>query len=104
MEDMNGNEIKECQEIGSRKYNIMINKRYLVDFKETDNRQGKGSYSNGEFTGFNAIPAKDIIVTTLKKEEAKLIDGRFCLKSIMEKILTDLGYQFYNIEIIEVGD
>ena len=104
MEDINGNEIKECQEIGTRKYNIMINKRYLVDFKEIDNKQGKGSYSNGNFVGLGAIPPKDIIITSLEKKEAKLIDGRFCLKSIMEKILSDLGYQFYNIEIIEIGD
>ena len=104
MEDINGNIIKEAQEIGTRKYNIMINKRYFVDFKETDDKNGKGSYSNGTFNGFNAIPPKEIIVTCENKEDAKLIDGRFCLRSLMEKLLVDLSYQFYNIEIIEIGE
>lgn len=102
MEDINGNEIKECQEIGTRKYNILINKRYLVDFKETNEKRGKGGYSNGVLNGLNSIPPKDIIITSLEKKNAKLIDGRFCLKSIMEKLLSDLGYQFYNIEIVEI--
>lgn len=104
MEDINGNEIKECQEIGTRKYNIMINKRYLVDFKEKDDKSGKGGYSNGAFDGLSAIPPKDIIIVSEEKKDAKLIDGRFCLRSLMEKLLVDLSYQFYNIEIVEVGD
>ncbi len=104
MEDINGNEIKECQEIGTRKYNILINKRYLVDFKETNNESGKGSYSNGNFTGLSAIPPTDIIITSLEKKDAKLIDGRINLKTTMEKLLSDFGYQFYNIEIIEVEE
>lgn len=104
MEDINGNEIKELQEIGTRKYNMMINKMYLVDFKQTDNKSGRGGYSNGAFNGLCAIPPKDIIIVSNKKKDAKLIDGRFALKSILEKLMSDLSYQFYNIEIIEVGD
>lgn len=104
MEDINGNEIKELQEIGTRKYNLMINKMYLVDFKETDNNYGKGSYSNGQFTRLNAIMPKDIIIVSEQKENAMIIDGRFNLKSILEKIMSDLNYKFYNIEIIEIGD
>lgn len=104
MEDINGNEIKECQEIGTRKYNILINKRYLVDFKETNEKIGKGSYSNGVLVGFSAIPANDILITSENKSDAMIIDGKFNLKSIMTKILTDMSYKFYNIEIIEIGD
>lgn len=104
MEDINGNIIKEAQELGTRKYNLMINKRYFVDFKEIDSNIGKGSYSNGAFNSFNAIRPRDIIITSLQKKDAKLIDGKFCLRSIMEKLLVDLSYEFYNIEIIEIGD
>jgi hypothetical protein len=106
MEDINGNIIKEAQELGTRKYNLMINKRYLVEFKENDRKRstGKGSYSNGEFGALNALPIQDIIITSLNKKDAMIIDGRINLKSIMNKILSDLGYKFYNIEIIEIGD
>ena len=92
------------EEIGTRKYNIMINKKYIVEFKEVEEETGKGSYSNGEFTNFNAIPSTDIIITTEDKEKAKIIDGKFNLKSVMNKILSDTNYKFYNIEIIEIGD
>ena len=104
MEDIKGNEIKELQEIGTRKYNLMINKRYLVDFKETDSRIGKGSYSNGAFNGLNAILPKDIIIVSEEKKDAKIIDGRTNLKTTLEKIMSDFSYQFYNIEIIEIED
>ena len=104
MEDINGNEIKECQEIGTRKYNILINKRYLVRFDEIEDRTGKGSYTNGVLVGFSAIPANDILITRKNKSDAMIIDGKFNLKSIMTKILTDMSYKFYNIEIIEIGD
>lgn len=104
MEDINGNEIKECQEIGTRKYNILINKRYLVRFDEIEDRTGKGSYTNGVLVGFSAIPANDILITSKNKSDAMIIDGKFNLKSIMTKILTDMSYKFYNIEIIEIGD
>lgn len=92
------------EEIGTRKYNIMINKKYIVDFKEVEEKTGKGSYSNGELTNFNAIPSTDIIITSEDKKEAKIIDGKFNLKSVMNKILSDTNYKFYNIEIIEIGD
>lgn len=104
MEDINGNKIMGLQEIGTRKYNLMINKMYLVDFKETDNKFGKGSYSNGAFIGLNAVPSKDTIIVSEEKKDAKLIDGRINLKTTLEKLMSDLSYQFYNIEIIEVGD
>lgn len=92
------------EEIGTRKYNIMINKKYIVEFKEVEEETGKGSYSNSEFTGFNAIPSTDIIITSEDKKEAKIIDGKFNLKSVMNKILSDTNYKFYNIEIIEIRD
>lgn len=95
---------KTADEIGTRKYNIMINKKYLVRFDEIETKNGKGSYSNGVLVGLSAMPATDIMVTSENKKEAMLIDGKFNLKSIMIKILSDLSYKFYNIEIIEVGD
>lgn len=103
MEDISGNEIKELQEIGTRIYNLMINKRYLVNFKQIENKKGIGGYSNGTFTDFNAIPPQDIIITSTKKEDAMIIDGKINLKSIMTKLLNDWNYKFYNIEIIEIG-
>lgn len=98
------NNIEILEEIGTRKYHIMINKRYLVDFEEINNKTGKGSYCNGVLVGLSAIPVTDIIITSENKTEAKLIDGKWNLKTIMEKLLSDLSYKFYNIEIIEVGD
>lgn len=95
---------KGLQEIGTRKYNIMINKEYLVRFDETEDRTGMGSYTNGVLVGFSAIPANDIMITSENKNEAMIIDGKFNLKSIMTKILSDMSYKFYNIEIIEIGD
>lgn len=92
------------EEIGTRKYNIMINKKYIVEFKEVEEEIGRGSYSNGEFINFNAIPSTDIIITSEDKKEAKIIDGKFNLKSVMNKLLSDTNYKFYNIEIIEIGD
>lgn len=94
----------ELQEIGTRKYNIMINKKYLVRFDEPDNVTGKGSYSNGVLVGLSSVPPTDIIITSENKSEAMIIDGKFNLKSIMTKILSDMNYKFYNIEIIEIGD
>lgn len=104
MEDINGNKIKELQEIGTRKYNLMINKMYLVNFKEINNSYGKGSYSNGHFTGLNTIMQNDIIIVSEDKKDAMIIDGRFNLKSILEKLMSDMNYKFYNVEIIEIGD
>lgn len=104
MEDINGNKIETCQEIGTRKYNILINKLYLVDFRVIDNKFGKGGYSNGHFGDLGAIQSTDIIVVSENKEDAKLIEGRFNLKSIMTKLLSDCNYKFYNIEIVEIGD
>lgn len=95
--------MEELQEIGTRKYNVMINKKYLVGFKEVESKRGIGSYSNGAFDSLSAIPPTDIIVTSLDKEEAILIDGKINLKSIMTKLLSDWNYKFYNIEIIELG-
>ena len=98
------NDIEILEEIGTRKYHIMINKKYLVRFDELDNVTGRGSYSNGVLVGLSAVPPTDIIITSENKKEAMLIDGKFNLKSIMMKILSDWNYKFYNIEIIEVGD
>lgn len=95
---------EELQEIGTRKYNIMINKKYLVRFDEIEDKMGLGSYSNGVLIGLTAIPTTDIMITSENKSEAMLIDGKFNLKSIMMKILSNMSYKFYNIEIIEVGD
>lgn len=94
----------ELEEIGTRKYNMMINKKYLVRFDEPDNVTGKGSYSNGVLVGLSSVPPTDIIITSENKSEAMIIDGKFNLKSIMTKILNDMNYKFYNIEIIEIGD
>ena len=104
MEDINGNKIETCQEIGTRKYNILINKLYLVDFKETDSKSGKGGYSNGHFESLSAILSTDIIIVSENKKEAKLIEGKSNLKSIINKLLSDYNYKFYNIEIVEIGD
>ncbi len=92
------------EELGTRKYNIMINKKYLVRFDEIDDKTGMGSYTNGVLVGFSAIPATDIMITSENKREAMIIDGKFNLKSIMTKILSDINYKFYNIEIIELGE
>lgn len=104
MEDMEGNKIETCQEIGTRNYNILINKLYLVGFKENNNNSGKGRYSNGHFEDLAAIPPADIIVVSENKEDAQFIEGRINLKSVMTKLLSDWNYKFYNIEIVEVGD
>lgn len=104
MEDINGNKIETCQEIGTRKYNILINKLYLVDFKETNNKSGKGGYSNGHFESLGSMPPADIIVVSENKKEAKLIEGKSNLKSVINKLLSDWNYKFYNIEIVEIGD
>ena len=92
------------EELGTRKYNIMINKKYLVRFDEIDDKTGMGSYTNGVLVGFSAIPATDIMITSENKREAMIIDGKFNLKSLMTKILSDINYKFYNIEIIELGE
>jgi hypothetical protein len=104
MEDINGNKIEACQEIGTRNYNILINKLYFVDFKENSDNSGKGSYSNGQFESLNTIYPTDVIIVSENKNEAKIIEGKTNLKSIMTKLLSDWNYKFYNIEIIEVGD
>ena len=104
LEDINGNKIKEIQELGTSKYNIKINNRYFVEFKERENKKGKGSYSNGVLLGLSAIYDTDIIVVSDKKEDAKIFDGRINMISTIEKILKNYGYQFYNLEIIEVEE
>lgn len=104
MEDINGNKIKEVQELGTIKYHIKINNRYFVEFKERENNRGKGSYSNGVLVGLSAICDTDIIVVSDKKEDAKIFDGRINMISTVEKILKNYGYQFYNLEIIEVEE
>ncbi len=104
MEDINNGKIMELEEIGTRKYIITINNRWLVGFKEIEKSEGKGGYSNGTFTDLTAIPPKDIILTSYEREDAMVIDGRINLKSIMTKLLSDWGYKFYQIEIIEKGD
>ena len=101
MEDIKGNEINEAQEIGTRKYIIKINNRFFVDFKENENdKRGKGSYSNGVLN-LSALPAADIIVISENIQDAHIIDGRINLKSIIDKLLSNIFYKFYEIEIIE---
>lgn len=102
MIDVNGNAINEANDIGTTKYNLKINNRYLVRFKETENKIGKGSYHNGLLAGLSALPSTDEIVVSDKKEDAKVIDGKTNLKSIITKLLSDWNYKFYNIEIIEI--
>jgi hypothetical protein len=104
MEDIEGNEIEGAYDIGTRKYNIKINNRYLVDFKERKNNKGKGSCSNNVLVGLNAIYDPDIIIVSDKKEDAMLFDGRINMISTIEKILKNYGYLFYKIEIIEIED
>lgn len=101
MEDINGNEIKEVQELGTRKYNIKINNRYLVGFKEIESKRGNGSYSSNVLN-IDAMYDSDIIIVSDKKEDAELFDGRINMRSTIEKILKNYGYKFYNIEIIEI--
>ena len=102
MEDIKGNEIKETQELGTRKYHIKINNRYFVKFKERENNnKGKGSYHNSVLVGLSAMYDTDIIVVSDKKEDAYIFDGRINMISNVEKILKNYGYKFYNIEIIE---
>lgn len=103
MEDINGNEINEAQELGTRKYNVKINNRYIVDFKENESNRGKGSYSNGVLN-LKAMYNADTIIVSDKKEEAKIFDGRINMISVVEKILKNYGYQFYDLEIIEVEE
>lgn len=101
MEDIDGNKIKEVQEIGTRRYIIKINNRFFVDFKENENdKKGKGSYSNGAFN-LSALPATDIIVVSENIKDAHLIDGKINLKSIIDKLVGNMYYKFYEIEIIE---
>ena len=103
MEDINGNKINEAQELGTRKYNVKINNRYIVDFKENESNRGKGAYSNGVLN-LQAMYNADTIIVSDKKEEAKIFDGRINMISVAEKILKNYGYQFYDLEIIEVED
>lgn len=101
MEDIEGNKIKGAYDIGTRKYNIKINNRYLVGFKETESKRGKNSYSNGVLS-INAMYDADIIVVSREKEDAMLFDGRINMISTIDKILKNYGYQFFKIEIIEI--
>jgi hypothetical protein len=102
MEDINGNEIKETQDLGTRKYHIKINNRYFVEFKVRESKRGNGAYSNGVLVDLSAMYDTDIIVVSDKKEDAYILDGRINMISIVEKILKNYGYKFYNIEIIEI--
>lgn len=104
MININGNKIEEASEIGTLKYNLKINNRYFVRFKEIENNRGKGSYHNGVFNGLSALPSTDEIVVSNKKEDGMIIEGKINLKSIMTKVLSDWNYKFYNIEIIEIGE
>ena len=104
MEDVYGNEINETREIGSAKYNIKINNRYFVDFKERENNRGKGGYSNSVLVGLSAMYDTDIIVVSDNKENAYIFDGRINMTSTIEKILKNYGYKFFDLEIIELGD
>lgn len=103
MEDIEGNKIEGAYDIGTRKYNIKINNRYLVGFKENESKR-KGSYSNGVLVGLSAMYDADTVIVSDKKEDAKLIDGRINMISVIEKILKNYGYIFYKIEIIEIED
>lgn len=103
MKDTNGNIIEECQELGTRKYNIKINNRYLVGYEENESKSGKGAYSNGSFD-LQAIYNADTIIVSNNKEEAYLFDGRINVRSEIEKILKNFGYKFFKIEIIELGE
>lgn len=101
MEDISGNKINETQEIGTRRYIIKINNRFFVDFKEDkNNKRGKGAYSNGAFN-LVSPQATDIIVVSENIKDAYAIDGRINLKSIIDKLLSNIFYKFYEIEIIE---
>lgn len=97
--DINNKKIKEAYEIGTKKYNIIINNRYLVRFEENEKKSRMG-YSNGAFNLY-AVGTADNIIVSDKKEDAMIIDGRINLKSIIQKILNDYSYLFYEIEIIE---
>ena len=104
MEDIYGNKINDAREIGSAKYNIKINNRYFVAFKERKNNRGKGSYSNSVLVGLSAMYDTDIIVVSNEKENAYIFDGRINVTSTIEKILKNYGYKFYDLEIIELGE
>ena len=101
MEDIDGNKINEAQEIGTKRYILKINNRFFVDFKEDENnKSGKGAYSNGAFS-IVSPPSTDIIIVSKNIKDAHIIDGRINLKSIMDKLLNNYFYKFYEIEIIE---
>ncbi len=101
MEDISGNEINEAQEVGTRRYIIKINNRFFVDFKENENdRRGKGAYSNGAFS-LSSPPTVDIIVVSENIKDAYIIEGRMNLKSLIDKLLNNMLYKFFEIEIIE---
>lgn len=101
MEDINGNKINEAQEIGTRRYIIKINNRFFVDFKEDkNNKSGRGAYSNGAFNLVSPLGV-DIIVVSENIKDAHIFDGRINLKSIIDKLLNNMFYKFYEIEIIE---
>ena len=101
MEDIDGNKINEAQEIGTRRYILKINNRFFVDFKENKNdRTGKGAYSNGAFNLVAPFGA-DIIIVSNYIKDAHIFEGKLNLKSTIDKLLNNVFYKFYNIEIIE---
>ena len=101
MEDINGNKINEAQEIGTRRYIVKINNRFFVDFKENENdKRGKGAYSNGAFNLISPTET-DIIVVSTDIKKAHIFEGKINLKSIIDKLLNNMLYKFYTIEIVE---
>lgn len=104
MEDMNGNKIEGNLDFGTRKYHVMINNRYIVDFKYDENdTKGKGAYHNG-LLGLQAMYNAQTIIVSDNKEDALLFDGRINMISTIEKILKNYGYRFYDLRIIELGE
>ncbi len=102
MFDINGNIINEAREIGTIKYNLKINYRYFVRFEEIESKRGIGSYSNGALNLLNVLPNTDKIILSNKKEDAQIIDGKMNLKGLLNKLLNDWNYKFYNMEVIEI--
>ena len=103
MEDIHGNKIEEVQEIGTRKYIIKINNRYIVDFKPNEERRGQGSYSNGVLN-LHALYNADTIIVSDNKEDSYIYDSRITIAGIIEKVLKNYGYKFYDLEVIEIEE
>lgn len=102
MKYKNGNMIEEEKGKSTNKFILKINGRYFVDFEETRDTRGKGSYCNGAFNLHSCLPADEIIVSD-EQSDAWIIEGRINLKSHIDKLVSNYEYSFKTLEILEVN-